>query len=56
MEGRTKFDEWYMNKEKNNWELFEVKILFLPIKLFKNFSLPTDSNLTPSISVSRTNN
>ena len=55
MEGRTKFDEWYMNKEKNNRELLEVKILFFPIKLFKNFSLPTDSNLTPSISVSRTN-
>ena len=52
MEWRTKFDEWYMNKEKNNWELFEVKILFFPIKLFKNFSLPTDSNLTPPISVS----
>ena len=30
MEGRTKFDEWYMNKEKNNWELLEVKILFFP--------------------------
>lgn len=30
MEGITKFDEWYMKKEKNNWELLEVKILFFP--------------------------
>ena len=37
MEGRTKFDERYMNKEKNNWELLAGKILFFPPNYSKNF-------------------
>lgn len=56
MEGRMKFDEWYMNKEKNNWELFEVKIFFFLIKLFKNFLLLIDSNLMLLILVLCINN